>query len=238
MSPLVVGLAILEQTEAALAARRVRLDAAGNPRIRRTEIRMVECVEEFSPQLERQVFPEFECFGNIYIQIADGICPAGRDVSRRGAGHFVTRTGERSRIQVLALSVQNIVCTKPGAWIADQIGALRPSSDGKAVGGSTNRERLTGLIGHEAADLPSANHRIRELIHVIAKRSPSAKGEFVGGGNHKPVWRIVGGNTPFRRQIVFVLHRTKAPESAAQTGIGSRVRIRKLMRASIVAGKA
>src|SRR3954469_17003121 len=93
MAPLVVRLAL----KISEASRTRRVAGA-----RRTEGRMVKCVEELSAKFERFALANLESLGQGLVEVADWVGAAVIDVARCIAGHFVAWIGECIDIKVKA----------------------------------------------------------------------------------------------------------------------------------------
>lgn len=124
MPPLIIRLAVLEQPELTLAARGIRQRLAGNLCVRRTEIGMVEGVEELSPQLERKPLMDSERLGDIHVQVSDRVRPTRRDIAWSAACDLVSGTSKCRRSEIWAFSVQHVFGAQTSARISYQIRTL------------------------------------------------------------------------------------------------------------------
>src|SRR5690348_8217612 len=138
-------------------------------RLRSSEARVVQGIEEVTSDLDEHVLLDAELLGNREVKISDARHTAVQ-VSRSSAHALVSRGRESIAVKVICGSVGNVIKARPAARLANQIGALMAvGQQGVSI---IHGDRLPALEGDEWSNFPPSNHSVRSEEHTSELQSP------------------------------------------------------------------
>src|SRR5713226_4132105 len=151
----------------------------------------------------------------------DSIAAQPRIITWRVAGDLISRIEEGTGISKKAFAIHHLFDAETAAGITGDIGPLATVSHARI--GQLNVERLPGLPGQDAVELPATHHAIRPAVHVFAEALAPADRQFVTGTEDEAVRRIPGGDRPLAPYVPRILRAPAVGRACVtQPGIGPR----------------
>src|SRR5437867_3818545 len=185
-----------------------RKRAARRALVRQREIRMIDEVKEFRPELQRDLFREPERPGQSQIEVLQTI--AAQNISpgitkrvdrvdlpcRRIAGPTISLCSvgqQRARVEpAVGTRLRDVP-------VSNNVGTIPGSSRIALIAARENSERRSGLETQNSRKLPSSGNRVERLVLSLAKR------KIVNVAEHESMRHVEVGDRTLGAKIPIIL---------------------------------